>query len=414
VNSSAQAPSLLRYDFQYRCNGESIGQFGCESDRVSQTVNGVTTNYVLDSASPLTQVLQDGTNTYIYGTDRIAQINGSVPEYFLTDGLGSVRQLVDSAGNITLAKSYQPYGMEASSLGGGYSSYGFTGEMTDSTGLIYLRARYLGPSDGRFLTKDLWMGDYNRPLSLTRWMYAYGNPVKDTDPSGHCPRPKDESDSCWQLLLQIESQYNFIDLQSELSEKNYWTYEELLNMQEDLERYDRAANIGLSTLYPEDVKIKRVRKDTYFGQVICGGSSTWFTNGRSIQIFNAWAKGCLIHELGHYLDDANLHLAKPFEKYVGASTGWFWSYDVGDEFPPFYDPNRNQGNPPNRHEDFAESLSEYVLLYTNYSDSNIRIVPGEKRWYFIESILDTGQIPITAKSSECIPGLGVLAQLGSY
>ncbi len=30
--------------YGYRCNGESIGQFGCESDRVSQTVNGVTTN----------------------------------------------------------------------------------------------------------------------------------------------------------------------------------------------------------------------------------------------------------------------------------------------------------------------------------------------------------------------------------
>jgi hypothetical protein len=29
------------------------------------------------------------------------------------------------------------------------------------------------------------MGDYNRPLSLNRWNYGYGNPVKYTDPTGN-------------------------------------------------------------------------------------------------------------------------------------------------------------------------------------------------------------------------------------
>jgi RHS repeat-associated protein len=156
---------------------------------VSQTVNGVTTNYVLDSASPLTQVLQDGTNTYIYGVDRIAQVNGAAPEYFLTDGLGSVRQLVDGAGNITLAKSYQPYGTEMSSVGSGASSYGFTGEMTDPTGLIYLRARYLAPNDGRFLTKDTWEGVSTSPISYNKWVYANSNPLYYTDASGNFPIP---------------------------------------------------------------------------------------------------------------------------------------------------------------------------------------------------------------------------------
>jgi RHS repeat-associated protein len=171
--------------YAYRCNGESIGQSGCESDRVSQTVNGVTTNYVLDSASALTQVLQDGTNTYVYGIDRIAQFNGTIPAYFLTDGLGSVRQLVDSNGSVTLAKSYQPYGTEVSSVGGGLSNYGFTNEYT-SQGLIYLRSRTYSPETGRFLTRDSWPGDYNRPLSLNRWLYVEGNPVNRTDPSGQC------------------------------------------------------------------------------------------------------------------------------------------------------------------------------------------------------------------------------------
>jgi len=41
------------------------------------------------------------------------------------------------------------------------------------------------PDDGRFLTRDTWMGEYNNPLSLNRWMYGYGNPVKYIDPTGH-------------------------------------------------------------------------------------------------------------------------------------------------------------------------------------------------------------------------------------
>ncbi|MBI4675093.1 MAG: hypothetical protein HY741_25920 [Chloroflexi bacterium] len=42
-------------------------------DRLRQTVGGVTTTYVNDYAAGLTQVLSDGTNTYLYGAGRIGQ-----------------------------------------------------------------------------------------------------------------------------------------------------------------------------------------------------------------------------------------------------------------------------------------------------------------------------------------------------
>jgi len=61
---------------------------------VSQTVNNVTTNYTLDLASGLTQVLADGTDTYLYGAGRIAQYHAGEADYFLGDALGSVRLLV--------------------------------------------------------------------------------------------------------------------------------------------------------------------------------------------------------------------------------------------------------------------------------------------------------------------------------
>jgi len=69
--------------------------------------------------------------------------------------------------------------------GTGKSNYGFANEWTDSyIKLIYLRSRYYAPATGRFLTKDVWQGDYTRPLSLNKWMYVEGNPVNYTDPSG--------------------------------------------------------------------------------------------------------------------------------------------------------------------------------------------------------------------------------------
>ncbi len=101
-----------------------------------------------------------------------------------TDALGSVRQLTGATGEVTLANAYEPYGVLAQSAGSAQTSYGFTGEVTDPSGMVYLRARYYMPNDGRFLTRDTWMGDYNSPLSLNRWGYVEGNPVNRVDPMG--------------------------------------------------------------------------------------------------------------------------------------------------------------------------------------------------------------------------------------
>lgn len=51
--------------------------------------------------------------------------------------------------------------------------------------MLFLRARYYNPADGRFQSRDTWDGDTNRPLSLNRWVYVEGNPVNYIDPTGH-------------------------------------------------------------------------------------------------------------------------------------------------------------------------------------------------------------------------------------
>ncbi|MCC6189973.1 MAG: RHS repeat-associated core domain-containing protein, partial [Anaerolineales bacterium] len=118
---------------------------------------------------------------------RIAQFDGAALEYFLGDALGSVRQLADEAGEVTLARRYEPYGDVLESVGTGTTNYDFTGEWRDSSvGVLYLRARWLDPESGRFLSKDTWRDD-SRPLSLNGWAYVEGDPINRIDPSGHAP-----------------------------------------------------------------------------------------------------------------------------------------------------------------------------------------------------------------------------------
>ena len=99
-----------------------------------------------------------------------------------------MRQIADESQTVKLAKSYDPYGNVIASMGSGASIFGFTGEQVDSyIKLLYLRSRMYDPAAGRFITKDSWQGDDNRPASYNAWLYVYANPVNFTDPSGHDP-----------------------------------------------------------------------------------------------------------------------------------------------------------------------------------------------------------------------------------
>jgi len=159
-------------------------------DRLRETVNGVTSTFTMDLNTGLTQALSDGTNTYIYGNGRIAQVNSNGTEYFISDALGSVRQMTNANGALTYSGAYDPYGAVTSTSGASSTAYGYTNEYT-SQGLVYLRTRMYAPSMGRFLMRDMWDGDANRPLSFNQWIYVSGNPINYYDPSGLAPCSND-------------------------------------------------------------------------------------------------------------------------------------------------------------------------------------------------------------------------------
>jgi RHS repeat-associated protein len=145
----------------------------------------------LDLNAGLTQVLADGTNSYLYGLNRIGEQQPGGFAYHLPDALGSVRQLTNASGSVTLAKGYQPYGSTLSSTGNGSSNYAFTGEWQDNTGLMHLRARYYSAYLNQFIQPDPIVPDPTRPQAWNRYTYGLNNPLKYVDRDGRAPSPAD-------------------------------------------------------------------------------------------------------------------------------------------------------------------------------------------------------------------------------
>jgi RHS repeat-associated protein len=166
----------VTYTFSYNAPG----------DRLSQSVGGAVTTYTLDLYGGLTQVLGDGASLYRYGLGRIGEEGAAGWLTHLGDALGSVRQLAAGDGEVVLDRSYRPYGGVLESGGSGASAYGFAGEWTDGTGLVFLRARYMDPRVGRFATRDRLSGSLMLPTTQNLYLYGLSNPVRHTDPSGYC------------------------------------------------------------------------------------------------------------------------------------------------------------------------------------------------------------------------------------
>jgi RHS repeat-associated protein len=161
-------------------------QYDASGNRVTKTINGVSTNYLYDGAnivqelsgtSPTANLLNGGVDKVLTRSD------GAGTRTPLTDLQGSVVALADDTGTLQTEYTYDPFGNTTSSGASSASSSKYTGREDDATGLYYYRARYYSPSLQRFISEDpigLGGGDAN--------FYAYvGNdPINSVDPSGLC------------------------------------------------------------------------------------------------------------------------------------------------------------------------------------------------------------------------------------
>ncbi len=87
-----------------------------DAQRMSRTLNGALTSYVIDPNRSLYEVVQERdhnnniTASYTFGAARLATWNGSAVTFELNDRLGSVRLVTDANGNVIQSYNYDVFG----------------------------------------------------------------------------------------------------------------------------------------------------------------------------------------------------------------------------------------------------------------------------------------------------------------
>ena len=88
------------------------------AQRASKTVDGVTTKYIVDPSRDVFQNVQEWgggaiTKSYVYGNGRLEgnPVSG-IPQFYLTDRIGSVRVITNSSGSVTATYNYDAFGVQ--------------------------------------------------------------------------------------------------------------------------------------------------------------------------------------------------------------------------------------------------------------------------------------------------------------
>jgi RHS repeat-associated protein len=145
--------------------------------------------------------------SFVYGDERIAGFSSRTPRgerYYGYDALGSNRTVTNENGRVDGVQSFDPWGVPdpGNHAGNGQGIalltglFGYTGERQDAwtgqseqagqtgqAGAVYLRARWLHPHYGRFLSPDPYAGAIGRPSSQNDHAYAEGTRTSRVDPS---------------------------------------------------------------------------------------------------------------------------------------------------------------------------------------------------------------------------------------
>ena len=152
--------------------------------RSNRTAAGNTTTFLYNGTEV---VLDRNTNgsTVDYlngpGIDSLLrqQSTSSGALYFTQDHLGSTTALTNASGGVVERSQYEAFG---ASQGSSLTRYGFTGrERDDVTGLLYYRARWYDPQQGRFISQDP-LGFNGGDTNL--YSYVWQNPLNYRDPLG--------------------------------------------------------------------------------------------------------------------------------------------------------------------------------------------------------------------------------------
>jgi len=149
------------------------------------------TGYVTDTSGPLSQVIAeiDGTSVlgvhYARGEQLLGLLREGQEKYAHGDHIESVRALTESDAAVEDTYTYEAFGSALTHDGNDPNQILFTGEQRSAPiGLHYLRARWMDPSLGRFISEDPLKDSLPFSKRLHPYTYADLNPANRVDPSG--------------------------------------------------------------------------------------------------------------------------------------------------------------------------------------------------------------------------------------
>lgn len=198
ANDSTESKSFT-FDFEDRMTAiqtttsQSTYTYDDDGLRIGEDVDGIFKRYIFDKNRRFGKVLEerqsDGTVSarYTWGNtlDPICMERDGTVSHYLADGNLNIRVLVNDATAITDTYDLDAFGNILHSTGSTENSYLLHGQYYDAnSGFYYLRARWMDPKNGTFISVDPAVGSPFEPQSLHKYVFAANNPLTKYDPTG--------------------------------------------------------------------------------------------------------------------------------------------------------------------------------------------------------------------------------------
>jgi RHS repeat-associated protein len=128
------------------------------------------------------------------GTKEVAEVDAAGIHITHVDHLGSPLLVTGSTGQVESHQKYMPYGELADADGAYQTKKGYTNhEQTDTSGLIYMQARFYLPMWGRFASPDPARDQhFEETQSWNIYSYVQNHPTMSIDPDGMAEKPMTE------------------------------------------------------------------------------------------------------------------------------------------------------------------------------------------------------------------------------